>query len=499
MKRHVMIAIAFGLAVFAGAFISYGRGFGGFHGGGFGGGGFGGFHGGGHGGGGFGGGEFGGNRFAGGFGGDRFSGGFDRGGSEGGGFNRSRAGGAFDQNGYRGGDFDRSQFSGGFEGSRATAGQFGGFDRSFSGASPSASRLGSFLGLPTDSGFSAAAGHESAVHYSGNARGLSTPDAAVGGRTASATVVKGPDGGVYAHGDVAAGGAVAGPRGAAGGVRTATGTVVKGPEGSVYAHGAVADRGFYAGARGTGTWHWSAADGRLQGNYVRANYHDYDAFSRGWYGHYPGAWYARGYAAGAWSHATWPVINNWFGEAWPAIGYAYGNDITYQDGNVCLYGEPIATTADYYQTADSLAETGENANVPSAQPPSEGDLFAPQNGTAPASAQWLPLGVFTAIPGNEKSSSMTFQLAVNKAGIIRGNYFNSSDKNVQQVQGAVDKKTQRATWIVVDRKNVIFDTGLYNLTKDESTMLVHMSPDTTQQWTLVRLSKPAGTSTNTNQ
>jgi hypothetical protein len=100
--------------------------------------------------------------------------------------------------------------------------------------------------------------------------------------------------------------------------------------------------------------------------------------------------------------------------------------------------------------------------------------------------------VFEAIPAGEKSSKMTFQLAVNKDGIVRGNYFNTGDNNVQQVQGAVDKQTQRVTWVVVDRKNIVFDTGLYNLTKDESTMLVHEGKDKTQQWTLVQLKQPAG-------
>ena len=111
-------------------------------------------------------------------------------------------------------------------------------------------------------------------------------------------------------------------------------------------------------------------------------------------------------------------------------------------------------------------------------------------------AQWLPLGVFEAIPGGEKSGTMTFQLAVNHDGIIRGNYFNTGDNNTQQVQGAVDKQTQRATWIVADRKNIIFDTGLYNLTKDESTMLVHEGPDKTLQWTLVRLKQPGNGSSH---
>jgi len=80
--------------------------------------------------------------------------------------------------------------------------------------------------------------------------------------------------------------------------------------------------------------------------------------------------------------------------------------------------------------------------------------------------------------------------AVNKDGIVRGNYFNTKDNNNQQVDGSVDKKTQRIAWVVEDKKNIIFDTGLYNLTKDETPVLVHFGKDKTEQWLLVRLKQP---------
>ena len=64
-----------------------------------------------------------------------------------------------------------------------------------------------------------------------------------------------------------------------------------------------------------------------------------------------------------------------------------------------------------------------------------------------------------------------FQLGINKAGVVRGNYFNTADEVTQQIQGAVDKVTQRISWIVADRKKIVFDTGLYNLTKKETPVL----------------------------
>jgi hypothetical protein len=35
------------------------------------------------------------------------------------------------------------------------------------------------------------------------------------------------------------------------------------------------------------------------------------------------------------------------------------------------------------------------------------------------------------------------------------------------------------------------ETGIYNLTQEETTVLVHFGPEQTQQWLLVRLEEPA--------
>ena len=142
---------------------AYGRGFGGFGGGG-------GFHGG------FGGGGFGGGGFRGGFGGGGFDrrgyGGFDRGGFGGGDFNRGNFGGDFDRGGF-GGDsgFNRSDFGNGSFGQRASGfrgndagnwnrGNFGNGNWSQDAnryGSVNRSQVNNFLGLPTDGGLGARA------------------------------------------------------------------------------------------------------------------------------------------------------------------------------------------------------------------------------------------------------------------------------------------------------------------------------------------------------
>ena len=553
MKNNHLITAAASFLILACTTMSNGRGFGGGHGGGgFGGGGFGG--GGYHGGGGFGGGGYGGGGFDRGYGGAN---GFDRsfgggGGYYGGasGFDRGYGGGGFDR-GYGGGGFDRNEFGGGgagefnrggegFNATRTFSGSdfnraggssanqlsgyrgagAGGFDRgdfnSFRSQAPvSRDQLNSFLGLPSDMGMHQASGFEHANSFAGNSRGLTNTGAenrswtgpngttvdhasigergagfgpnggAAGERGARGTVVEGPNGTTVAHGAAGERGAAVGPNGAVAGERGARGTIAKGPNGGTIAHGA-------AGERGAVTHNWSAADQRVSGNYARDHWNNWNTFNHNWWHDHPNAWWANGFAAGFWTAASWSALNSWFGADWAPIPYDYGSNVVYQDNSVYVNDQPIAPATDYYEGAADLAQTGQQANIPSQTPPAN-----PDSQTNAANANWLPLGVFNALPPGEKTSSMMFQLAVNKQGIIRGNYYNTGDKNDQVVEGSIDKKTQRVAWDVADKKDIIFDTGLYNLTKDETPVLVHFGKDKTEQWLLVRLKQPpAGTTTN---
>jgi hypothetical protein len=95
------------------------------------------------------------------------------------------------------------------------------------------------------------------------------------------------------------------------------------------------------------------------------------------------------------------------------------------------------------------------------------------------------------VQGEEKDANNIFQLAINKDGILRGNFYNVLTDTTVPVSGAVDKKTQRAAWTVGDKQDTVYETGLGNLAQPETQMLVHFGKDKTQQWTLVRLEKPA--------
>jgi hypothetical protein len=133
-------------------------------------------------------------------------------------------------------------------------------------------------------------------------------------------------------------------------------------------------------------------------------------------------------------------------------------------------GQDVGTSSEYYSEAASLATAGTEAQ-------------------APADGEWLPLGVFAFTKSNQTSSDVTIQLAINKEGIVRGNYTDTVSHKTQPVHGSVDKQTQRLAFTVGDNTTNVVETGLYNLTKDEAPALLHFGQDRTEQWLLVRLTK----------
>ncbi len=212
----------------------------------------------------------------------------------------------------------------------------------------------------------------------------------------------------------------------------------------------------------------SAADLRVQGNLVRRNFKNYDAFGPDWYRAHPGSWSLRSRSS-VWQAATWDELNSWFGNEWDAFPYDYGTDLTYEKNIVYQDGRAIANANLYNDRAVELARIGERALNPS------------------DSTGWRSLGVFEAIPPGQKSSNMLFQLALNKDGIIRGNYYDTRDRNVQLIEGSIDKNVARSVWVVADKKDILFDTSLYNLTRREAAILVHLGKDKIERWVLVRL------------
>jgi uncharacterized protein (TIGR03000 family) len=233
------------------------------------------------------------------------------------------------------------------------------------------------------------------------------------------------------------------------------------------------------GAGGTAFWSHGYAGGWA--NNVRAGFVHYDCFTPAWCVAHPLAWSAAGWGvATAWNAATWASLGAFCGVSSPPVDYDYGNTVVYQGNNVYVNGDEVGTADQYAQQATNLAKEGQQAKPPTQD-------------------KWESLGVFALVQGDDKTSNMIFQLAVNPGGMIRGNYYDAIMGTTTAVYGEVDKKTQRACWTIGDKKEPVFDCGFYNLTKDETPVLAHFGKDKTEQWLLVRMnekdSQQSGSST----
>jgi hypothetical protein len=358
-------------------------------------------------------------------------------------------------------------------------------------------------------------GRGSTINYGGAGRTATGPGGATagrgvggvlvttpGGRTATkvgaAGGVRGPGGATAVRGGSV--GAASGPRGSAAGasrggaaigpggavadgtrVGTATGPGGRTVSGASHRSAAVNPYGAYrsasrgvavSGARGHYTTYRSATAVRTQGAYVRTGFTGYHYFNAGWYTAHPGAWRAIGWTPKSyWRWATYATIATFCSYSLTPVIYDYGSTVVYQDDRVYYNGEPVATAEDYATQASVIATNGELAK------PAETD-------------DWRSLGVFAMIQGDEKEANNIFQVAINKNGVIRGNYYNGLTDTTLPISGSVDKRTQRVAWIIGDKKDTVYETGVGNLTQPETGMLVHIGKERTQQWTLVRLERP---------
>jgi hypothetical protein len=183
-----------------------------------------------------------------------------------------------------------------------------------------------------------------------------------------------------------------------------------------------------------------------------------------------------------WGNPGWGGVNRWYGGwGWNSpyyYDYGVGGNVVYRDNYVYVDGEQVGTADEYAQSAAALAAV-DPAEVPST-----------------AAEDWLGLGTFavveTADPSDRDMMEPTrfVQLAVDKKGFVSGTFFNKKTDETYSLSGRVDKKTQRMAFSIDDNKDIVFETGVYNLTQDQTPVLVHLGPNKTETFVFVRLEKP---------
>lgn len=184
-----------------------------------------------------------------------------------------------------------------------------------------------------------------------------------------------------------------------------------------------------------------------------------------------GGWFG---GLGYWGSPGWDTLAPWLGINTAPLLYAYGTGCLIQDNEVYLNGEPIATLPNFISQAYAMADSGRSA------------VIGPND-------QFQPLGVYGLVREDENVAQRIIQLAVDKAGVVRGNYYDAISDVVQPIYGMVDPTSQVVSWSLGDRKDIVFEAGLADLMQTEATCLIFYGPSQPPvQMVLVRLPAPQG-------
>ncbi|MGL4424336.1 MAG: hypothetical protein ACRCZF_27015, partial [Gemmataceae bacterium] len=309
---------------------------------------------------------------------------------------------------------------------------------------------------------------------------VTTPGGETFAKGSAGGVNKSADGSVKAG--AAAGAAVKGPEGTSaigrrGGVAIDSTGAITGKStssrsmntGSIGPVPTASGRTVYRGSAGHGTYYYGSSHLHTTGVAVRSVPHAY--FNTSWYTAHRTAWVAPRWTTPVWVAPVWPTVTTFVGVTTPPVAYDYGDNVVIQNNTVYMNGDATASATDYAQQATTIVETGRQAKLAETE-------------------DWQSLGVFGLVQGQETVAQRIFQLGINKQGIVRGNYYDAIADNTMTVVGALDTKTQRVAWSVGDKKDVVFEAGLQNLTQPETAVLVHYGKESTQQMLLVRLEEP---------
>ena len=223
---------------------------------------------------------------------------------------------------------------------------------------------------------------------------------------------------------------------------------------------------------------YSGATLATRGAAVRSNFYRGGWYGgRGWYGAHFNAWWPGGWWGGfGWGMVAglaWGDLAGWGGYGTAPVAYDYGTTVVYQDDGVYAQGARVGSAEEYAQQATDLAAQGAAASV------KEDD-------------QWRPLGVYALARSEETTPSTFMSLAIDQEGVLRGTYYDAVSDTTTNMTGKVDKKTQKAAWTIGDKKTPVYEAGLVNLTKQQTTILVHREGGKVEQMLLVRVDDKAG-------
>jgi hypothetical protein len=206
-------------------------------------------------------------------------------------------------------------------------------------------------------------------------------------------------------------------------------------------------------------WQNWQQQGGGQGNWKKKRrHHDWDSwsiqfgghapFSVQWYNDHPRAWqHRRHHDDDAWKFATAAGVLGWLG--WHA-NHPYDATMMY---------EPLPLEAIYV----------------------EGHSFDPHAG------QWMTLGVYSLMTNLGDNGTRVLELAIDKHGHVRGNYYDMITGANHTVTGRVHEPTQYVQWSLDKNRQLTFFAHLSQLTQPDGIVYVRFPGGQQEEWQLVRM------------
>lgn len=204
------------------------------------------------------------------------------------------------------------------------------------------------------------------------------------------------------------------------------------------------------------------------------------------------------------------------------VYYNYGDNVIYDGDMVYVNGVPYVSADKFYEQSVELAQRGTTTTVIQMNPTQTGtdspalpmlitnspstttdstQGVVPANQSSDPSEQWMPLGTFAILQGDEENgeSNQIVQLAMNRGGIVRGNLYDRKTDDIVALEGAVDQETQRVAFRIspteTDGKSdttgdaQVFECGLWNLTQDSLPVLFHQGSGKNETKKFIRLTE----------
>jgi hypothetical protein len=175
--------------------------------------------------------------------------------------------------------------------------------------------------------------------------------------------------------------------------------------------------------------------------------------------------------------ASWSSVTSWCG-----YSSSYSQPVAYEytDQGIYANGKEVVVDEEYSKQARELAAAGAQLLQQKIESQEVDQL------------EWLPLGVFALCRSDQGDPTMFLQLAISREGIIAGSFANTTNNENLSVQGAADRESSRLAITIGNQDDVVVETGLYNVTEQQSSALIHYQDGTRENWLLVKMPDPQG-------